>query len=184
VELLEELAVGGAPAGLRVLADAAAGGLGPAAVGPVSALVVADPADLVRLLELDAVASRLIRVAGGGVALVEPGSEAELRAALDRLGVPLDDTLLERRAGADGPAPAAPSPGQVRAVLERAVQEGREVVIRFDPGARRPLQDLRVEPMRLEKRNAVPYLVARQRGRTEPRRFSLNFVSGARLLGR
>jgi len=69
-------------------------------------------------------------------------------------------------------------------VLERAVEERREVVIRFDPGARRPLQDLRVEPLRLEKRNAVSYLVARQRGRAEPRRFSLNFVSGARLLGR
>jgi len=181
VELVEELAVGGAPAALRELAEAAAGGLGPVAVGPVSALVADNPAELARLLELDVVSRRLLRVAGGGVALVEPGSEDALREAMDRLGVPLDPGLLERRSTTAEPVRTA---RQVRALLDQALDEGREVVIRFDPGARRPLQDLRVEPLRIEVRNGIPSLVARQRGRNDPRRFSLKFVSGVRLLGR
>lgn len=72
---------------------------------------------------------------------------------------------------------------EVKRLLTRAVSDGREAVIRYDPGARRPLQDLRVAPVRIETRNGVGYLHARQRGRQATRKFSLKFVQGVRLLG-
>ena len=75
------------------------------------------------------------------------------------------------------------SRAEVKRLLTRAVSDGREAVIRYDPGARRPLQDLRVAPVRIETRNGVGYLHARQRGRQATRKFSLKFVQGVRLLG-
>jgi len=183
-ELLEELAVGGAPPELRVLADAAAGALGGFGLGSACVLVTEEPGDLARLLELDAVSERVSRVAAAGVALVPPEHEAELRRLLEGLGVREDDALVHATSAAAAPEVGRLSADQVKTQLDRCITEGREAVIRFDPGARRPLQDIRVEPVRVERRNGVAYLLARQRGRDDVRRFSLNFVSGVRLLGK
>lgn len=184
-ELLEELAAGGAPPELRVLADATSGTLGAFALGLTCVLATEEPDDLARLLELEGVASRLTRVAGGGVALVAPGQEKALRRLLRGLGAREEISLLHAiPPAADGAGAEPPTSRQVRTCLDQALREGREVVIRFDPGARRPLQDLRVEPVSTERRNGVAYLLARQRGRDEVRRFSLNFVSEVRLLGK
>ena len=94
--------------------------------------------------------------------------------------------LVQAATGANGglpPVGLGMSRADVKRLLTRAVADGREAVIRYDPGARRPLQDLRVAPVRIETRNGVGYLHARQRGRQATRKFSLKFVQGVRLLG-
>ncbi len=211
LDTLDELVDGGVPPALRILVDAAAGHVGRVGMGQVTALVAERPGDVDRLAELPDVAPHVLRVLPGGVAIIRSEGEASVRAALAALGVHEDDGVLTRKGvvaiepGVSSPAapngagngngshpnlPAQPGAAaavmgraEVKRLLSRAVSDGREAVIRYDPGARRPLQDLRVAPVRIETRNGVGYLHARQRGRQATRKFSLKFVQGVRLLG-
>jgi hypothetical protein len=184
-ELMEAMVVGGAPPEVRVLADAVGGLMGPVAMGSATILVADRPEDLERILSLRAVEAQVLRPLGRTAVAIAPGAEAEVRSALAALGVAEDPALLQGTGETSQPAPAvgvAMESAEVRSVLRRAVDEGREAVIRYDPGARQPLQDVRVVPERIETKNGVPYLHARQVGRQSTRKFSLRFVSSARLL--
>jgi len=159
----------------------------------VTALVTQRAGDAERVAELPEVAPSVLRVLPGGVVILKAEHEQRVRAALNSLGVVEDPSLLLRVDGASAASPVAPptapaavgvmDPAEVRRLLARAVADDREAVIRYDPGARMPLQDLRVAPLRIETKNGLGYLHARTPGRQTPRKFGMRFVQGVRLLG-
>ncbi len=162
-------------------------------MGPVTVLIAQRAGDAERVAELPEVAPWVLRVLPGGVVILKAEHEQRVRAALSSLGVVEDPALLLRVGVAPTAVPVvAPTASaavgvmdaaEVRRLLARAVADDREAMIRYDPGARMPLQDLRVAPLRIETKNGLGYLHARTPGRQAPRKFGMRFVQGVRLLG-
>jgi len=174
--------VGGTPPEVELALRSVTGRVGKIQLATAPVLATEEEETLDVLLRVPVVAESLVRRLGPTAALLRPDPSATLRAQLHDLGLTLDDLLPQ--APEPLPEPTVHEPAAILLLLREAAAQQAEVVITYDPGARRPLEEVRVRPREVTTRRGRYYLHAQQPGQTEERVFSMTYVAGVRRLRR
>lgn len=172
----------GFPPELRVAAAAARGRLGTPALLSGVVLVCRDAHVLDLLLSLPELRARGRTSLGDRAIMLAPEDAPAVCTLLDQLGLGHTTELPAAGGVAPGGAPQALTGGDVLAAARLALTHGWELLVRYDPGARRPEEELRVQPLRLSERAGRHVLHARPAGQEGERALALAFVRAARVL--
>jgi len=172
----------GLPPELRVAAAAARGGLGQPQLLEGVVLLCPDEPSTNLLLSLPSVRARALQRVGDRAVLVAPEDAQPLRELLAGLGLDCANGRPAAGGLASGPEEAGGEGGNVLESIRLALRRDWELLLRFDPGARRPEELLRVRPIRLTERGRRHVLHATAAGQPNERSLPLAFVRSARVL--
>lgn len=181
---LQNALVGGLPAELELVLWSATGKLGTLHLVHAPVLCASAAAELDALLRVPAVHAALVRRLGPEAALLRQDSSPRLLAVLQALGLTVrSDHPTPEGAEAAEDQPIS-DPSQILQLLREAASRGEELVLTYDPGARRPLEEVRIVARELTSRKGRHYLHALRPGQTEERVFALSYVTGVRRVAR